>query len=121
MPLRDFESWIRCNFSYCFPNSVKQTPVGFKFPDFEHVMIGKVVFVSTILMLLASGPSAADNCPSNIIKVPCRDMGDGRTLINSLYLPDGYDSEKSSYTILNTQPTSMQGEWANLVCTIEIK
>ena len=53
-----------------------------------------------------------------VVKVPCRDMGDGRTLIDSLYLPGL--SPSSQYTIIYTRSTSMKGEWANLVCTIRL-
>jgi hypothetical protein len=66
-------------------------------------------------MALAGQP----NQPT-VVKVPCRDMGDGRTLIDSLYLPDSFAVGKSHYTIVATRPTSMTGEWANKVCTLKI-
>jgi hypothetical protein len=47
-------------------------------------------------------------------------MGDGRTLVDSLYLPDSFVIGKSRYTIVHTGPTSMAGEWANLVCTLKL-
>lgn len=57
----------------------------------------------------------------NIVKVPCRDMGDGRVLIDSLYLPDWANSDTISWDIIHKRATSMEGEWANLVCTIKLK
>jgi len=47
-------------------------------------------------------------------------MGDGRILVDALYLPDSVIAGKSGYTIIHTRPTSMQGEWANLVCTLKL-
>ena len=73
------------------------------------------------LLSLAPGLALAQRDNRNRGKVPCRDMGDGRTLIDSLYLPDWYVEGKSSYRIIATRPTSMAKEWANKVCTIEIK
>jgi hypothetical protein len=55
-----------------------------------------------------------------VVKVPCKDMGDGRTLIDSLYLPDSFEVGKSHYTIVAIRPTSRTGEWANKVCTLKI-
>lgn len=55
-----------------------------------------------------------------LIKVPCRDMGDGRTLIDSAYLPDWYDHNRSRYEIVAVQPAPAQGAWANRICTIRI-
>ena len=54
-----------------------------------------------------------------VLKVPCRDMGDGRTLIDSAYLPD--NAKNARYTIIATQPASMAGEWANKICTIRLR
>ena len=76
-----------------------------------------LLFLLTALAL----PAIAQTCPPTTVKVPCRDMGDGRTLIDSVYLPDTFVMGKSSYTIIHSGPVSMQGEWANLVCTIRIK
>jgi hypothetical protein len=72
------------------------------------------------MMCLMQTVSAQSRDP-NIVKVPCRDMGDGRILIDSLYLPDWANSEKFGYDIIAKRATSMQGEWANLVCTLKIK
>jgi hypothetical protein len=69
----------------------------------------------------ARGPAIAQTFPPNVVKVPCRDMGDGRILIDGLYLPDGFVNGKSTYKIIHTRPTSMQGEWANRVCTLKLK
>ena len=79
--------------------------------------LGSVGFALTILI---AAPAGAEPCSPALVKVPCRDMGDGRTLIDSLYLPDSFVIGKSKYTIVQTRPTSMKGEWANLVCTIRI-
>ena len=57
----------------------------------------------------------------NTVRVPCRDMGDGRILVDSLYLPDWADETNPNYKIIAKRPTAMQGEWANLVCTLRIK
>ena len=54
-----------------------------------------------------------------VLKVPCRDMGDGRTLVDSAYLPD--NAKNARYTIIATAPASMAGEWANLICTIRLR
>ena len=54
-----------------------------------------------------------------MLKVPCRDMGDGRLLIDSAYLPD--NAKNARYTIIATQPASMAGEWANKICTIRLR
>jgi hypothetical protein len=56
---------------------------------------------------------------ATVLKVPCRDMGDGRTLIDSAYLPDS--AKNARYTIIATQPASMAGEWANKICTIRLR
>jgi hypothetical protein len=84
------------------------------------MVIRKCCVAFAVCALLAV-PAASDTCSNKILKVPCRDKGDGRTLIDSLYLPDGVDVVHLTYKILRTRPTSMQGEWANLVCTIRIK
>ena len=83
----------------------------------------KLISFSLLLAAFTFTPSLAltQHGNRNVVKVPCRDMGDGRTLIDSLYLPDWYVEGKSSYRIIATKPTSMQNEWANKVCTIEIK
>lgn len=39
----------------------------------------------------------------------------------SLYLPDSFVAGKSSHTIIRKGPTSMQGEWANVVCPIRLR
>jgi hypothetical protein len=77
---------------------------------------------SAALFLACSAGMAVAGQPSQptVVKVPCRDMGDGRTLIDSLYLPDSFVVGKSHYTIVATRPTSMKGEWANRVCTLRI-
>ena len=54
-----------------------------------------------------------------VLKVPCRDMGDGRTLIDSAYLPES--AKNARYTIIATAPASMAGEWANKICTIRLR
>ena len=77
-----------------------------------------VAFVTTTLIAAKAQPRT---CLPTIVKVPCRNMGDGRTLIDSLYLPDGFDQKNSRYTIVHTRPTSMEGEWANRVCTIKLQ
>ena len=64
--------------------------------------------------------ATAQTCLPAVVKVPCRDMGDGRTLIDSGYLPDSFVMGKNRYTIIRTGPTSMAGEWANHVCTIRL-
>jgi hypothetical protein len=83
-------------------------------------MLAKIVFGSLALVVMSTTLTAAETCQPATVKVPCRDMGDGRTLIDSLYLPDGFVLGKSTYAIVHTGPTSMTGEWANLVCTIKI-
>jgi hypothetical protein len=60
--------------------------------------------------------SAQEKNP-HIVKVPCRDMGDGRILLDSLYFPD-WATNDTRWDIIGKRPTSMKGEWANLVCTI---
>jgi hypothetical protein len=77
---------------------------------------------SAALILACSTGMAVAGQPNQptMVKVPCRDMGDGRTLIDSLYLPDSFAVGKSHYTIVATRPTSMTGEWANKVCTLKI-
>jgi hypothetical protein len=46
-------------------------------------------------------------------------MGDGRTLIDSAYLPDS--AKNARYTIIATGPATMAGEWANNICTIRLR
>lgn len=77
---------------------------------------------SAALILACSTGMALAGQPNQptVVKVPCRDMGDGRTLIDSLYLPDSFAVGKSHYTIVATRPTCMTGEWANKVCTLKI-
>jgi hypothetical protein len=57
----------------------------------------------------------------NVMRIPCRNMGDGRILVDSGYLPKAFKFGKSTYDIMNTGSSSSKGEWANLVCTISIK
>lgn len=83
-------------------------------------MPGKIACIAFALAAAPAVTAAAQNCPPSVIKVPCRDMGDGRTLVDSSYLPDSFVMGKSRYSILRTGPTSMSGEWANRVCTIRI-
>ena len=84
--------------------------------------MGKLIraVASALVVMLFGAYAAAETCPPSTVKVPCRDMGDGRTLIDSLYLPDSFVVDKSKYTIVHRRPTSMKGEWANLVCTLRI-
>jgi hypothetical protein len=67
--------------------------------------------------MTAQGAAQAAQAP--VLKVPCRDMGDGRTLLDSAYLPES--AKNARYTILATQPASMPGEWANKICTIRLR
>ena len=78
--------------------------------------------LSAAFILACSTGIAVGGQPNQptVVKVPCRDMGDGRTLIDSLYLPDSFAVGKSHYIIIATRPTSMTGEWANKVCTLKI-
>jgi len=80
----------------------------------------KFACASLMLAILLATPATAQTCLPSVVKVPCRDMGDGRTLVDSLYLPDSFVIGKSRYTIVHTGPTSMAGEWANLVCTLKL-
>jgi hypothetical protein len=68
---------------------------------------------------LAGTAMAAQAAEATVLKVPCRDMGDGRTLVDSAYLPDS--AKDARYTIIATQPASMSGEWANRICTIRLR
>jgi hypothetical protein len=80
---------------------------------------GKIA--AAILLASSSNGALAQKAKDpNVVKVPCRDMGDGRTLIDSLYLPDWVDPTKSTWSILERRPASMKGEWANFVCTIKL-
>ncbi len=83
-------------------------------------MSNKIGWAAAALLVLSAGQAVAQTCLPAIVKVPCRDMGDGRTLVNSLYLPDGFVMGKNRYTIVRTGPTSMSGEWANRVCTLRL-
>lgn len=67
--------------------------------------------------MTTQGTAQAAQAPA--FKVPCRDMGDGRTLLDGAYLPDG--AKNARYTIIATQPASMAGEWANKICTIRLR
>jgi hypothetical protein len=68
---------------------------------------------------LAGAATTAQAEQATVLKVPCRDMGDGRTLIDSAYLPD--NAKNARYTIIATAPASMSGEWANKICTIRLR
>jgi hypothetical protein len=68
-------------------------------------------------VMTAQGAAQAAQAP--VLKVPCRDMGDGRTLLDSAYLPD--NAKNARYTIISTRPASMAGEWANRICTIRLR
>jgi hypothetical protein len=74
------------------------------------------------LLALVHSPMAAvaQQRDPNVVKVPCRDMGDGRTLIDSGYLPD-WAAPDTRWDIIAKKPASMGGEWANFVCTIRLK
>jgi hypothetical protein len=74
-----------------------------------------------VFMMLAAHAANAQSKDPDTVKVPCRDMGDGRILIDSLYLPDWANLEKFRYDIIAKRAASMQGEWANLVCTLKIR
>ena len=79
---------------------------------------------SFIVMVCLAGTAAmthgaAHAAQAPVLKVPCRDMGDGRTLLDSAYLPD--NAKNARYTIIATQPASMAGEWANKICTIRLR
>ena len=63
--------------------------------------------------------AAAQAAERGVLKVPCRDMGDGRTLLDSAYLPD--NAKNARYTIIATAAASMSGEWANRICTIRLR
>jgi len=78
------------------------------------MLAGFIVAVS--LAGIAMTVQAAER---GVLKVPCRDMGDGRTLIDSAYLPD--NAKNARYDIIATQPASMAGEWANRICTIRLR
>jgi hypothetical protein len=82
--------------------------------------VGMRTLASFIVAVCLTGTAmTAHAAQAPVLKVPCRDMGDGRTLIDSAYLPD---SEKNArYTIIATQPASMAGEWANKICTIRLR
>lgn len=81
----------------------------------------KLMRSAALILACSTGMAVAGQpCEPTVVKVPCRDTGDGRTLINSLYLPDSFVVGKSRYTIVATRPTSMTGEWANKVCTLKI-
>jgi hypothetical protein len=71
------------------------------------------------LALLPAAAIAQHKDP-NIVKVPCRDMGDGRILIDSGYLPD-WAAPDTQWDVVAKKPPSMAGEWANYVCTIRLK
>jgi len=72
-----------------------------------------------VAVCLAGAAMTAQAAEATVLKVPCRDMGDGRTLIDSAYLPDS--AKNARYTIIATQPASMAGEWANRICTIRLR
>ena len=72
-----------------------------------------------MVICLAGTAMTAQAAQAPVLKVPCRDMGDGRTLIDSAYLPNS--AKNARYTIIATQPTSMAGEWANRICTIRLR
>lgn len=74
-------------------------------------------FIVAVCMVGAAVTAQA--AERGVLKVPCRDMGDGRTLIDSAYLPDS--AKNARYTIIATQPASMPGEWANRICTIRLR
>jgi hypothetical protein len=69
--------------------------------------------------MTAAMAATAQAAERGVLKVPCRDMGDGRTLLDSAYLPDG--AKNARYTIIATAPASMSGEWANKICTIRLR
>ena len=74
-------------------------------------------FIVAVGLVGAAMTAQAAQAP--VLKVPCRDMGDGRTLIDSAYLPES--AKNARYTIIATQPASMAGEWANKICTIRLR
>ncbi len=83
-------------------------------------MLREIAWGAALALVVSASAAMAQICPPSTVKVPCRNMGDGRTLIDSLYLPDGFVMGTSRYTIIHTQPTSMSDEWANLVCTLRL-
>ena len=72
-----------------------------------------------VAVCLAGMAMTAQAAERGVLKVPCRDMGDGRTLIDAAYLPES--AKNARYTIIATQPASMSGEWANKICTIRLR
>jgi hypothetical protein len=87
----------------------------------DSLIMQKFILGAALILVCSTGMTVADqpNQPT-VVKVPCKDMGDGRTLIDSLYLPDSFTVGKSHYTIVATRPTGMTGGWANKVCTLKI-
>lgn len=79
----------------------------------------RIVILGIALALLPVVANAQHKDP-DIVKVPCRDMGDGRTLIDSSYLPD-WAAPETRWDIIAKKPASMSGEWANYICTIRLK
>ena len=72
-----------------------------------------------VVVCLTGTATTAQAAQATVLKVPCRDMGDGRTLLDSAYLPDS--AKNARYAIIATQPASMAGEWANKICTVRLR
>jgi hypothetical protein len=88
-----------------------------------YVLLGKpakLLAATALIAIPLCGARAQKAKDPDVVKVPCRDMGDGRTLIDSLCLPDWVDLSKSRWTVVARKPASMKGEWANFVCTIRL-
>ena len=82
-------------------------------------LAGLIIAVGLAGMAMMAEAAAQAAAQATVLKVPCRDMGDGRTLIDAAYLPDS--AKNARYTIIATQPASIAGEWATKICTIRLR
>jgi hypothetical protein len=73
--------------------------------------------VKIVIAVLALAASIGFANAASVIKVPCRDMGDGRTLLAGSFLPDG-----ASAKILAVRRGYMDDMgWANRICTVRVR
>jgi hypothetical protein len=84
---------------------------------FKSVMIGL-----SIASVIGCMPSLA-TARTAIVQVPCRDMGDGRTLIDESFVPKwangSYDTVLSVHPLSYGQKIDVQ-DWQNRNCTVRV-
>jgi hypothetical protein len=81
-----------------------------------------------VIAALALAASIGVANAATVMKVPCRDMGDGRTLLDVSFLPDrvtmagrGFPTAGSVKILTVRGLDSADFGWANRICTVRVR